>query len=73
MAIDTEEKRRSTLGVLAIVRILPVPDPGVDAAERMAVWLYSGIAAGGGGGGGGGRTKKLISVGIYEAKIGELD
>lgn len=52
MAIDTEEKRRATLGVWGIVRVLPVPDVGIDVAEREYVWLY-GVEAGSGPGPGG--------------------
>lgn len=38
MAIDTQNKRRSTL------RVLPVPDGTIGAADRaQVVWQYSGI------------------------------
>lgn len=37
MAVDTENKRRSTL------RVLPVPDGEIDQADRQQVWVYSGI------------------------------
>lgn len=38
MAIDTENKRRSVLGVL------PVPDGSIDAPDKLHLWeIYSGI------------------------------
>ncbi len=38
MAIDTENRRRSTLAVL------PIPDSTIGAADRLqATWHYSGI------------------------------
>lgn len=46
MAIDTQTKRRSTLGMKAGPRVLPVPVSGVNLADRMHIWLYSGISAG---------------------------
>lgn len=73
MAIDTEEKRRATLGVWSFQRVLPVPDVGIDANEREHVWIYSGIASGGGGGGPSARIRKLISVGLYPNEIDEVD
>lgn len=45
MAIDTEAKRRSTLGTWAIDRVLPVPD-GSDAdsaSQRSHMYVYSGL------------------------------
>jgi hypothetical protein len=73
MAIDTEEKRRAVLGVWSVQRVLPVPDPGINAAEREHVWLYSGIASGGAGPSPGARIRKLISVGLYPNEIDEVD
>ena len=42
MAIDTEDKRRSTL------RILPVADGSIAGQDRVHIWIYRGltIAAG---------------------------
>lgn len=38
MAIDTQNKRRSTIANL------PVPDGSIDTADRpQVVWIYSGI------------------------------
>ena len=48
MAIDTENKRRSVLGIWASTRILPRPVGTIDAADRAHVYIYSGIAIGGG-------------------------
>jgi len=40
MAIDTQDKRRSTIAVH------PVPNSGIDAGDRQqVVWIYRGIAA----------------------------
>lgn len=70
MAIDTEEKRRGVLGVWGFERILPVPDVGINAAERKHMWLYSGIATGGGGGGGS-ALRELISVSSFDVFTAE--
>ena len=49
MAIDTENKRRSMLGVMSIMRILPVPDGAIDAADRAHMYIYRGIPISAGG------------------------
>ena len=43
MAIDTQTKRRSTLGCWAAIRVLPVPVIGISAADRAHLYIYSGI------------------------------
>ncbi len=48
MAIDTENKRRSTLGLGSGPRILPRPDSVVGAEDRLHFWIYAGIAVGAG-------------------------
>jgi len=50
MAIDTENKRRSTHGIWAVCRILPVPDNSMTIEDRWHLWLYRGLAAVGSGG-----------------------
>jgi len=40
MAIDTENKRRSVLGIWGGVRVLPVPDGTVGVRDRKHLWLY---------------------------------
>lgn len=44
MAIDTQDKRRSTLGLLAGPRIHPLADGSIGVQDRVHLWLYSGIA-----------------------------
>jgi len=46
MAIDTENKRRSTLQIQGVIKILPVPDGSIDDPDRTHVWQYSGITIG---------------------------
>ena len=45
MAIDTENKRRSALGIWGASRILPVPDNSMTIEDRWHLWLYRGLAA----------------------------
>lgn len=46
MAIDSENKRRSVLGVRGWWRILPVPDGQITSPDRSHLWQYSGIPIG---------------------------
>lgn len=43
MAIDTENKRRSTLGLWGGPRILPRPDGAFDAPDSRHLWIYRGL------------------------------
>ena len=52
--IDTENKRRATLGVWGFMRVLPVPDGTISLLDRVNVWLYGAILAAAGGDTGGG-------------------
>jgi len=45
MAIDTEDKRRSTHGI-GFYRVLPVPDGTIGDADRAHIFIYSGISIG---------------------------
>lgn len=47
MAIDTQDKRRSALGLWSTCRILPVPAAGIPVADRYHVYLYRGLSGGG--------------------------
>lgn len=40
--INTENKRRSVVGLWAVIRVLPVPDLLVDAGDRAHIWIYRG-------------------------------
>lgn len=42
MAIDTEDKRRSTVGLWAVIRVLPVPNGSINAGDRAHLWVYRG-------------------------------
>jgi hypothetical protein len=44
--INTEDRRRSTLDILATVRILPVPNSDVDTGDRVQMYLYRGLVVG---------------------------
>jgi hypothetical protein len=47
MALDTQDKRASSISRLPLMRVLPLADGSVDAPDRMhTVGVYSGIAAG---------------------------
>jgi len=43
MAIDTVNKRRSTLKVISSVVPLPVPDGNINEGDRIHIWNYRGI------------------------------
>jgi hypothetical protein len=44
--INTEDRRRSTLDILATVRILPIPNSDVDTGDRVQMYLYRGLVVG---------------------------
>lgn len=67
MAIDTERKRRSTLGPWGSCRVLPVPDGTISLLDRVNVWLYGAIAAAAGGDGGGVGGYTTPGVGEWNA------
>jgi hypothetical protein len=47
MALDTANKRGSTIGEFSFLEVLPFPDSSVDAGDRQQVaWTYRGILAG---------------------------
>lgn len=49
MALDTQQKRMSAVGVaLPVPSLLPIPDGDIDEIDRqICVWFASVIAAGG--------------------------
>jgi len=45
--LDTENKRRSVIGILYIYTMPPKPDATINAQDReQATYIYSGIAPG---------------------------
>ena len=46
MAIDTEGKRRSVMGIRAVRRILPLADGSISSVDRAHIYIYSGILIG---------------------------
>jgi len=41
--IDSEDKRRSVVGLWSVIRVLPQPNNEIDSGDRAHLWVYRGM------------------------------